>query len=51
MLSRTNEVVALSEDHKPDNAVETARISKAGHKVEIERVDGSLALSRAIGDF
>jgi protein phosphatase 2C family protein 2/3 len=51
VLSRTDKVQALSEDHKPDNQIETARIEKAGHKVEIERVDGSLALSRAIGDF
>jgi len=41
----------LSEDHKPDNAGELARIEKAGHHVEDSRVDGNLALSRAFGDF
>jgi serine/threonine protein phosphatase PrpC len=43
--------VALSEDHKPDNKEELARIEKANHFVEESRVDGNLALSRAIGDF
>jgi len=44
-------VVALSDDHKPDNAGELARIEKASHHVEDSRVDGNLALSRAFGDF
>lgn len=51
VLSRDDGVEALSEDHKPDNAIEVERITKASHFVEISRVDGSLALSRAIGDF
>jgi len=41
----------LSEDHKPDNAGEIARIEKGNHMVEDSRVDGNLALSRALGDF
>ena len=44
-------VVALSDDHKPDNEGELARIEKASHHVEDSRVDGNLALSRAFGDF
>ena len=44
-------VVALSEDHKPDNKEELDRIMKANHFVEDSRVDGNLALSRAFGDF
>lgn len=51
VLARSDGVQALSEDHKPDNEIEVKRITKAGHSVEISRVDGSLALSRAIGDF
>jgi len=52
VLSRGNKgVIGLSEDHKPDNAEELARIEKAGHHVEDSRVDGNLALSRAFGDF
>ena len=43
--------VGLSEDHKPDNAMELARIEKSGHIVEESRVDGNLALSRAFGDY
>ncbi|KAL9550642.1 hypothetical protein PS6_005444 [Mucor atramentarius] len=43
--------VALSEDHKPGNPKETDRIEKAGGHVEFGRVNGNLALSRALGDF
>jgi protein phosphatase 2C family protein 2/3 len=41
----------MSEDHKPDNAGEKARIEKAGGFVTGNRVGGAIALSRAIGDF
>ncbi|KAL6937833.1 hypothetical protein ACO0RG_004357 [Hanseniaspora osmophila] len=41
----------LSFDHKPTNAGEKARIFNAGGFVEMSRVNGNLALSRAIGDF
>lgn len=43
--------VPLSEDHKPDNKEESTRIHTAGGFVEENRVNGSLALSRSIGDF
>ena len=49
--SKTNSVEALSEDHKPDNAEEKARIEAAGGFVEENRVNGSLNLSRSLGDF
>ena len=42
---------ALSEDHKPTNEGEKARILAAGGFVADGRVKGSLALSRAIGDL
>jgi serine/threonine protein phosphatase PrpC len=50
-LYSNNQVIPLSEDHKPDNTDELARIKKANHYVLDQRVDGNLALSRAFGDF
>merc|ERR1712130_1050492 len=44
------ELVELTKDHKPDNVEERQRIIKAGGHVKFNRVDGDLALSRAIGD-
>ncbi|KAJ5740906.1 Protein phosphatase 2C [Penicillium malachiteum] len=41
----------LSYDHKPQNEGEKARITAAGGFVDFGRVNGNLALSRAIGDF
>ncbi|KAI8373089.1 phosphatase 2C-like domain-containing protein [Radiomyces spectabilis] len=42
---------ALSYDHKPVDPLESERIISAGGFVEYGRVNGNLALSRAIGDF
>jgi serine/threonine protein phosphatase PrpC len=41
----------LSFDHKPYNQMEKERIEKAGGFVQWNRVDGDLAVSRALGDF
>ncbi|KAI9835525.1 MAG: Protein phosphatase type 2C 3 [Sarea resinae] len=41
----------LSFDHKPQNEGEKARICAAGGFVDFGRVNGNLALSRALGDF
>ena len=49
--SKSNSVEALSEDHKPDNVDEKKRIEAAGGFVEENRVNGSLNLSRSLGDF
>jgi len=38
-------------DHKPGNPAERERIQAAGGSVMIQRVNGSLAVSRALGDF
>lgn len=38
-------------DHKPVNPREKERIQNAGGSVMIQRVNGSLAVSRALGDF
>ncbi|KAG8227023.1 hypothetical protein J437_LFUL006643 [Ladona fulva] len=44
-------VEVLSLDHKPSNDIEMRRIQAAGGWVECNRVNGNLALSRALGDF
>ena len=41
----------LFQDHKPSNELEKERIQNAGGSVMIQRVNGSLAVSRALGDF
>ncbi|KAK3242892.1 hypothetical protein CYMTET_47435 [Cymbomonas tetramitiformis] len=51
VLSRGGKAEALSEDHKPTDAREEDRINKAGGAVLDGRVNGSLNLSRAIGDM
>jgi protein phosphatase 2C family protein 2/3 len=45
------EVKPLSYDHKPTSETEVARITNAGGYIEYGRVNGNLALSRALGDF
>eukprot|EP00755_Sulcionema_specki_P019163 Sspe_Gene.68738::Locus_40526_Transcript_2_2_Confidence_0.667_Length_1275::g.68738::m.68738/K14803/PTC2_3; protein phosphatase PTC2/3 len=51
VLSRGGQAVPLSFDHKPTNDAEAARIAEAGSFIANGRVNGNLALSRAIGDF
>ncbi|KAL4402689.1 Protein phosphatase 2C 2 [Malassezia pachydermatis] len=51
VLSVGGEAKAMSYDHKPGNPDEHSRILNAGGFVEFDRVNGNLALSRAIGDF
>ena len=46
----SNETVAVATtDHKPINPAEKERIQNAGGSVMIQRVNGSLAVSRALG--
>jgi len=51
VLSRGGRAREMSEDHKPDNPGELSRIKRSGGFVEEGRVNGMLALSRALGDF
>jgi len=51
VMSEGGKAVPLSFDHKPDDEPETKRIVSAGGYVENGRVDGNLAVSRALGDF
>ncbi|KAI8984493.1 phosphatase 2C-like domain-containing protein [Mycotypha africana] len=51
IISINGQVKPLSYDHKPTDPEEMQRIISAGGFVEFGRVNGNLALSRAIGDF
>jgi protein phosphatase 2C family protein 2/3 len=51
VLGIKGQVEPLSFDHKPGNDDEKSRISSAGGYLENGRVNGNLALSRALGDF
>lgn len=51
VLSRRGQAHDLSKDHKPDLNAEKERILNAGGFVQYGRVNGSLNLSRAIGDM
>ncbi|KZV70179.1 PP2C-domain-containing protein [Peniophora sp. CONT] len=51
VMSVKGEVKALSHDHKPQNQTERTRVVNAGGYIEFGRVNGNLALARALGDF
>ncbi len=51
VLCEKGKAVELSRDHKPDLPHERSRVLAAGHHVEDGRVDGVIAISRALGDW
>ncbi|KAL7636403.1 UNVERIFIED_CONTAM: hypothetical protein RMT77_013178 [Armadillidium vulgare] len=51
VLYRSGGIGFSTLDHKPFNPTEKERIQNAGGSVMIQRVNGSLAVSRALGDF
>lgn len=51
LLCRDGKLQYSTTDHKPMNQEERNRIEKAGGTVMMQRVNGSLAVSRALGDF
>ena len=46
-----NILLPTLQDHKPNDTGERERIESAGGCVSMKRVDGDLAVSRALGDF
>ena len=48
---KNGKLIELSHDHKPDNDGELKRIKAGGGFVEDGRVQGIIAVSRAIGDW
>ncbi|KAI5636327.1 protein phosphatase 2C domain-containing protein [Phthorimaea operculella] len=51
IICREGKAIDMSIDHKPEDAPELERITKAGGKVSNDgRINGGLNLSRAIGD-
>ncbi|XP_020810912.1 protein phosphatase 1B [Drosophila serrata] len=51
VLCRKGKASISTVDHRPTSPKEKARIKKAGGTVIIDRVNGNLAVSRALGDF
>lgn len=51
VLCQSGNPVFTTQDHKPELPVERERILKAGGSVVLQRVNGNLAVSRALGDF
>ncbi|TDH65831.1 hypothetical protein CCR75_002057 [Bremia lactucae] len=51
VMAKNGRIVEMSYDHKPTNAGERKRIQDAGGMVRSNRVNGDLAVSRALGDF
>lgn len=49
--NKSRQFIVSTKDHKPGDTGERKRIEAANHFVAAQRVDGCLAVSRALGDF
>ena len=50
-LFRKKELLPLIQIHKPDNKAEAKRVQAEGGHIFLNRLNGTLAVSRAFGDF
>eukprot|EP01038_Epipyxis_sp_PR26KG_P014457 gene14457-19403_t len=51
VIGSGGKTISMTEDHKPSNPDERLRIEQGGGFVMMDRVNGELAMSRALGDF
>lgn len=51
VLGNRNYVIPMSRDHKPSDYEERKRVEAAGGSIILDRIEGSLAVARGLGDF
>lgn len=51
VVSASGKVMHVTEEHQPTSKREAERIAQAGGRVEMGRINGMIAVSRALGDY